>query len=132
TPNTRAPGFSLQLFVRMLFSCLVDADYLDTESAVNPEQARVRGGYRSLSELKDRLERFLEESFGAVEPTPVNRLRATILERSRRIASQSPGLYTLTVPTGGGKTLSSLTFALHHALANGLRRVIYVIPFTSI
>lgn len=131
-PNTQTPGFSLQFFVRMLFSCLVDADYLDTESAVDPEQAKARSGDASLSMLKDRLEQFLEKSFGTAEPTPVNRLRAEILEASRALASQPPGLYTLTVPTGGGKTLSSLTFALHHALANGLRRIIYVIPFTSI
>lgn len=131
-PNVQAPGFSLQFYVRMLFSCLVDADYLDTESAVNPEKSRVRGKYRTLSELKHRLEQFLEVSFGTAETTSVNRLRAEILEKAKQLAAQPPGLFTLTVPTGGGKTLASLAFALRHAVANGLQRVIYVIPYTSI
>lgn len=131
-PNVQCPGFSLQFLVRMLFSCLVDADYLDTEAFLTPEQAQARRGYTPLSELKSRLERFLEASFGSVEPTRINRLRAEILNTSRQLASHPPGLYTLTVPTGGGKTLASLTFALYHAVANGLQRVIYVIPYTSI
>lgn len=131
-PSAGALGFSLQFFIRMLFSCLVDADFLDTESAVNPERSMVRGSYPSLTELRTRLERFLETEFGRVEATYVNQLRADILAQCRDMGAQPPGLYTLTVPTGGGKTLSSLTFALHHAVANGMRRVIYVIPFTSI
>ncbi|MFS8629468.1 MAG: CRISPR-associated helicase Cas3' [Limnochordales bacterium] len=130
--NPLAPGFSLQFFIRMLFSCLVDADFLDTEAAVTPEQAAVRKAGASLPELRDRLETYVQAVFGSTERTPINRRRAEILAACRRAASQPPGLYTLTVPTGGGKTLSSLAFALHHAAAHGLRRVIYVIPFTSI
>lgn len=131
TPNAQALGFSLQFFVRMLFSSLVDADFLDTETALAPEQAAARRGAASMDELQQRLERHLQ-AFGNADPTPVNRLRADISEACRSAATQPPGLYTLTVPTGGGKTLSSLRFALHHAVANDLRRVIYVIPFTSI
>lgn len=131
-PNVQAPGFSLQFFIRMLFSCLVDADFLDTESAIAPQQAAARRFGASLTELRDRLERYVKDAFGGAEPTPVNRLRAEIMETCRSRAEQPPGLFTLTVPTGGGKTLSSLTFALHHAAANHLRRIIYVIPFTSI
>lgn len=131
-PNPKAPGFSLQFLIRMLFSCLVDADFLDTEAAVVPEQAAARRGGASLPELRGRLERHIQAAFRNVEPTPVNRLRAEIMETCRRAASQPPGLFTLTVPTGGGKTLSSLMFALYHAVAHNLQRVIYVIPFTSI
>lgn len=131
-PNPQVPGFSVQFFIRMLFSCLVDADFLDTEAALSPGKAAARQSGESLSELRDRLERYVQAAFGNAEPTPVNQLRAAILETCRKVASESPGLYTLTVPTGGGKTLSSLMFALHHAVAHNLRRVIYVIPFTSI
>ncbi len=131
-PNPEGPGFTVQFFVRMLFSCLVDADYLDTESAVQPGKTEARRGYPTLPELKERLDTFMEASFSNVEPTAVNQLRAEILENSRELALQPPGLYTLTVPTGGGKTFSSLTFALHHSVEHGLRRIIYVIPFTSI
>lgn len=131
-PNPQSPGFTVQFFVRMLFSCLVDADFLDTEKAVNPKQAERRGAYAQLTELADRLESYLDTRFSNVDNTSINQLRREILNRCRQSASLPRGFYSLTVPTGGGKTLSSLSFALHHAVTHGLQRVIYVIPFTSI
>lgn len=125
--------FQLSFLARMLFSCLVDADFLDTEAYYN----RVEGqsdsnrpqGPAPLPALKERLDAHLSR-FRA--DTPVNRLRSDILSHVRRGAAQEPGLFSLTVPTGGGKTLASLAFALDHAIKHGLRRVIFVIPFTSI
>jgi len=125
-------GFSAAFFARMIYSCLVDADYLDTESFLDPERADKRRRAPNLLDLKPRLDAHLAEVAKNVEQTDVNRLRARILEECRIAASLHPGLFSLTVPTGGGKTLSSMAFALKHAVAHGLRRVIYVIPYTSI
>ena len=128
-------GFSIAFFTRMLFSCLVDADFLDTEAFCSPEQAAERPistGPEQMVFLKAKLNEFLEELAAKVEPTPVNRLRREILVQCRAKAGLSPQIFSLTVPTGGGKTLSSLAFALEHAAANRQRRVIYTIPFTSI
>lgn len=125
-------GFQLMLFVRMVFSCLVDADSLCTEAFTSPDKAAWRRGYLPLSELKARLDRHLDHLAVHAPATPVNSLRAGILAACRDAAPSAPGLFSLTVPTGGGKTLSSLAFALDHAQAHGLRRVIYAIPYTSI
>jgi CRISPR-associated endonuclease/helicase Cas3 len=116
----------------MVFSCLVDADFLDTEAFLQPEKAEKRPTSLDLAALKQRLDTHLSELSAKAEPTEVNRLRARILDESRAAAHLAPGLFSLSVPTGGGKTLSSMAFALEHALAHGLRRVIYVIPYTSI
>ncbi len=124
--------FQLAFLVRMLFSCLVDADYLDTEAFYDGIEgcSSSRGvALPSLADLRVKLEHHL----ATFQPdTPVNRIRANILRHVRDQAGLAPGLFSLTVPTGGGKTLVTLAFALDHALAHGLRRVIYVIPFTSI
>lgn len=116
----------------MLFSCLVDADFLDTEAFMDAGKATTRTGYPELYELLPRFDAHLAELVAGADDTKVNRLRAKILRRCQQQATQSPGLFSLTVPTGGGKTLSSLAFALRHALTHGKRRVIYVIPYTSI
>jgi len=124
--------FQLAFLGRMIFSCLVDADYLDTEAFYDRTQGRSSlrdHAYPNLANLRQQLDKHLN---GFEANTPVNQLRGEILAGVRSKAGLPPGLFSLTVPTGGGKTLASLAFALDHALAHGLRRVIYVIPFTSI
>ena len=114
----------------MLFSCLVDADFLDTESFVNKDF--VRGGYPELPEMKDKLMQALEKLNVEAPDTKVNRHRKEILQQCISAADKTPGLFSLTVPTGGGKTLSSLAFAMKHAVKYGMEKIIYVIPYTSI
>lgn len=117
------------LYTRMLFSCLVDADFLDTEAALQGRQPR--GGYASLEKLLQKIQAhaapWLKE--------PKNELcakRSDILRRCLQGGEEEKGLFTLTVPTGGGKTVSSLAFALTHAVRHDMKRVVYVIPYTSI
>lgn len=133
-PPTSQPkkGTDPALWIRMLFSCLVDADFLDTESFMDPGKAAERAGYPPLGELSRHFNRHMEKLQAEADDTRVNRLRRKILDRCQQQATQSPGLFSLTVPTGGGKTLSSLAFALRHALEHDNRRIIYVIPYTSI
>lgn len=120
-------GFQLAFFTRMLFSCLVDADFLETERFV---RGIGREAWPDLVDLRSRLDTCLAAKRRT--DTEVNRQRARILDHVRGKAALPPGLFSLTVPTGGGKTLISLAFAFDHAAAHGLRRVVYVIPFTSI
>lgn len=126
----------LQMAIRMLFSALVDADRLDTERFMTPdlsaERLRIRGNYASLSTLRERL-RAKTESFRSAPDTPVNRARAYFLESCRTHGAESdPGIYTLSLPTGAGKTISSMAWALEMAIRNHHDRIIYVIPYTSI
>lgn len=126
------PGFSLAFRARMLFSCLVDADFLATErfyASAEHGEAPPRGGVLCAEHL-ERVRAFVASR--SAGDTPVNRLRAEILGHAIGKAGLAAGHFTLTVPTGGGKTLTSLRFALEHAHAQGLRRIVYVIPFTSI
>lgn len=128
-------GFSAQFLIRFIYSCLVDADYLDTERALQPEKATFRTRCYSLQDILNALDAHLEKlSKKANEKglTTVNRKRAEVLACCREKASYPSGIFRLSVPTGGGKTLSSLSFALRHALVHGKERVIYVIPYTSI
>ena len=125
-------AFSAAFFTRMIYSCLVDADFLDTECFIEPTQSEKRAGAPELAELKPVFDEHISHMIARAESTEVNGLRARILEQCCTAARFHPGLYSLTVPTGGGKTLSSMAFALEHALAYGLRRIIYVIPYTSI
>jgi CRISPR-associated endonuclease/helicase Cas3 len=121
----------LGLLTRFLFSCLVDADRADTASFERPNSKPVRDADHrpAWSELVARLETHLV----GLHPTgPVDEIRKAVSDRCRDTASRPRGIFTLTVPTGGGKTLASLLFALRHAERHGLDRVIYVIPFTSI
>jgi len=128
----RPQGFSLQFFIRFIYSCLVDADFLDTERALNISRASARLNGNSLRTLKEKLDAFMDDFSVKAADTMVNRKRIDILNNCRDNADRSPGLFTLTVPTGGGKTLSSLSFALRHAVKHSMDRVIYVIPYTSI
>lgn len=127
-------GFAVSFLIRMLFSCLVDADFIATEAfyaQATGEEVR-RGGHTDLAVLHDRLTAFMAAKRAQAPSTPLNTLRARILDHALARAALEPGLFSLTVPTGGGKTLASLSFALAHAVRHGLRRVIYVIPYTSI
>jgi CRISPR-associated endonuclease/helicase Cas3 len=119
------------LLVRFLFSCLIDADRIDTADFEyrRPKSFRPSGNYTEWPVLVERLEGYLTR----LPPTrPIDGLRQDISNHCQQAAGRPAGIYTLTVPTGGGKTLASLRFALHHAQQRGLDRVIYVIPFTSI
>lgn len=129
-----SPGFDLSIATRMVFSCLVDADFRDTEAFY----ARLEGRQpdRDWPALADRLpgwQRAFDAHMAGFQPKHgIDRLRTAILTHVCAGAAMDPGLFTLTVPTGGGKTLASLGFALAHAARHGHRRIIYAIPYTSI
>lgn len=130
-------AFQLGFLGRMIFSCLIDADRRDTEAFCAKFEGWTpdRNWQRLVDGIDDLLARFdmyMAEKHAIAPDTDVNRLRREILEHVRSQASQPQGLFTLTVPTGGGKTLASLAFALDHARAHGLDRIIYAIPFTSV
>lgn len=128
-PASLPPQGSLALWIRLLFSCLVDADFLDTEKFMDEGKHGRRANYPSLAELKAAFDQYMASKGG---DSKVNRIRAEVLRQCRDKATQPAGLFSLTVPTGGGKTLSSMAFALNHAVHHGKSRVIYVIPYTSI
>lgn len=125
-----AAGFSL--WVRMLFSCLVDADFLDTEAHFDEGKPARRDGFPTIKQMRLALDAHMTAKTASAVPSDVNTLRADILRQCRDKAALPAGFFSLTVPTGGGKTLSSLAFALNHAQTHGKRRVIYAIPYTSI
>jgi CRISPR-associated endonuclease/helicase Cas3 len=138
----------VEFWTRMLFSALVDADRLDSEASDAGEKARIRArarGTTTLEELGAQLDEHLRkkvsrraEQIENLAPQArehalrVHELRAEVLLACRQAADRPPGRFSLTVPTGGGKTLSAMRFALTHARLRGLRRVIMVIPYTSI
>lgn len=123
--------FSLSFMTRMLFSCLVDADFIATETFMQGGPLP-RGSTTELATLRDQLQNRLQGLRAGARPNELNRLRAEILDHALAKAGDAPGFFTLTVPTGGGKTLVSLAFALEHALRRCKRRVIVVAPFTAI
>lgn len=137
-----AEAFPAMLYTRMLFSCLVDADFLDTEDFMSAGNVE-REGFASVETLLERLQESLEEKFSKPKTEkekqklqlPINEKRSALLAESIAAGKEARGnLYRLTVPTGGGKTISSLAFALHYAAhaKKKRRRIIYVIPYTSI
>jgi CRISPR-associated endonuclease/helicase Cas3 len=143
-------AFSISLFIRMLFSCLTDADWLNTEAFCDPERAKKRkNDWPAIPVLAEKLaetlirEKWLEKTETSCYPVfdtrstsskteCINLARQAILGWCLDVARKEPGIFSLTVPTGGGKTVSSMAFALEHARQNGLRRVILVVPYTSI
>ena len=125
------------LWLRMQFSALVDADFLDTEAYLDRDKASRRSGFPPLADYLARLDGHLDRLAEQVRASgraddPVMRARADVLADCRAAAAASPGVYSLQVPTGGGKTLASLAFALRHAATHGLQRIIVAIPYTSI
>lgn len=140
-PVIDGPGFpsdkqNTSLLARMLFSCLIDADRLDTEEFMNPETFLMRKNPASwnLENLKVKFYEFLTNKLKKLKDpeNELNKIRAKILANCRSFALEKPGCFALTVPTGGGKTLSSMAFALDHAVKHNKDRIIYVIPYTSI
>ena len=125
--------FSWQFYTRMLFSCLVDADFLDTEAFMQQDKQpeNMRGQRVLIKELFACVDRHITPWLEHPK-NEINAKRSEILRDCLEAAKGTPGLYSLTVPTGGGKTVSSLAFAMKHAAENGMNRVIYVIPYTSI
>ncbi len=129
---------SLEFFTRLLFSALVDADRLATESFYDQAEGREsrtkKLKYDAIQQLRDRIDHSIDQlcNDAAKDLSDVNQFRKSVLDDCRAAADLQTGLFSLTVPTGGGKTLSALSFALNHAIENKLDRVIIVIPYTSI
>jgi CRISPR-associated endonuclease/helicase Cas3 len=134
SPVTKYANFGLAFFTRMLFSCLIDADRIDTENHTRRTNGLppLASGHPPVDVLQAQVARYLEKMSANAQATEVNKLRQHILRSARSKAALAPGLFSLTVPTGGGKTLTSLAFGLDHAVQHQKRRLIYVIPFTSI
>lgn len=129
--ETKNPDFALSVFIRMLYSCLVDADFLDTEAFMKNGQIKRDAG-ESIEILLQKLEKYVAKWLLNKEIDTVNGRRTEILRNCLEVGKREKGLFHLTVPTGGGKTVASLAFALRHAVHNNMDRVIYVIPYTSI
>lgn len=121
----------LEFFLRFLFSALTDADFLNTERHFNADQSVYRGSDLSLAELWMRFQAD-QHRFDDAPDTSVNRSRRKIYQACLKAAALPPGLFRLTVPTGGGKTRSGMAFALRHALEHGQRRVVVSVPFITI
>jgi len=122
------PGFTFSFLTRMIFSALVDADFQETETYMRGQMPR--GQYADITELTDKLNAYLQKFNNPA--SEINRKRSETLKACIEKAPSPRGFFTLTVPTGGGKTLSSMAFALNHAAHHGLRRIIYIIPYTTI
>jgi CRISPR-associated endonuclease/helicase Cas3 len=120
--------FSFSFFTRMVFSVLVDADFLETESYVSGNSRR--GNFPNLQELLPAFEKYMATF--ADKPGKLNSIRQKLFQDAIAISTYPKGFFTMTIPTGGGKTLASMGFALHHAIQNQLKRIIYIIPYTSI
>jgi CRISPR-associated endonuclease/helicase Cas3 len=127
-PFKSYPGFSISFLTRIVYSTLVDADFLDTEQFV--QGVKPRGKHDSIDTLCGKLDTYLSQFDNPV--IAINIKRSETLKNCIGMADRPPGFFKLTLPTGGGKTLASMAFALHHAKTHGLKRIIYVIPFTSI
>lgn len=128
-------ALSLSTTARMLYSCLVDADYLDTERVMAPDVHTLRADTctSTLPELLAMLEEHLRKLAAAPESaTPVNVARRLLADDCRNAAAAEPGLFTLTAPTGSGKTKSVVLFGLMHAIRHGMQRIVFALPFTTL
>ncbi|MDD8058962.1 CRISPR-associated helicase Cas3' [Shewanella metallivivens] len=121
--------YYLGMFTKMMFSCLIDADRIDSADFEQPCNKLERFKLPDWAFACDRIESFIVQ-FDPVNP--IDHIRAEISDNCFHRAQDETGIYSLTVPTGGGKTYASLRFALHHAKKHNLDRIIYIIPFTSI
>lgn len=129
--NAHNDWFSLQFIIRMLFSSLTDADFLDTEWFMDSQNASLRQIDITMDSIGEVYDRYIEDLIS--NPVGmINKKRSGILIACKNAATQDPGIFSLTVPTGGGKTYSSMAFAIDHARVHKLRRIIYIIPYTSI
>ena len=124
--------YGYEFFTRILFSCLIDADHLDTELHFNPDISAKRGSNTTITELWDLLQKRQKQVIDGAESTFVNQIRADVYQACVDASELSSGIFRLAVPTGGGKTLSGLAFALRHAMEHHLERVIVAVPYTSI
>lgn len=131
-PFKNLAGNDFHHLSRMLYSCLVDADYLDTEAFMDRESAKLRGSQNTLKDLLPRLEEHLTSLKNNADKSEVNVVRNQVQQQCLKMSDSPIGFYSLTVPTGGGKTLSSLLWAMCHAIKNGQKRIIIAIPYTSI
>ncbi len=131
-PPFRMKDREVHFWIRMLYSCLVDADYLDTERFLDPKRFAERRTFPTLDSLAKPFFAALDQMQQQAEATPVNQIRAGIRRDCEQAAQLPPGFFSLSVPTGGGKTLSGTAFAFRHALQYNKQRIIYVIPYTSI
>ena len=136
-PPAKPPAWAVSdsttaaFYTRMLYSCLVDADFQDTQNFMDG-QAAPRGGGESISALLEKVRAKAKGYLEKPKSSVASQRNAALRVCMERGAQWEQGMYTLTVPTGGGKTFASLAFALEHAAAHGMSRVIYVIPYTSI
>jgi len=125
-------GFGAAFFIRMLFSSLVDADYLNTEAFFQQGNAP-RGGFSDIAGLEQKLSEYIRRFLSAENPAgSLNARRTALLKNCLDAADGYSGLFKLTAPTGSGKTIASLAFALRHAVRRGKRRVIYIVPYNTI
>ena len=131
TINNKIKEFYLGCLTRFLFSCLIDADRINSSDFEREAQKEVR----RLTEKPDwqtAIDQLEAKLAGFENRYPIDEIRRRISDDCLKRAVDSQGIYTLTVPTGGGKTLASLRYALHHAQKHNLDRIIYIIPYTSI
>ncbi len=119
-------------WLRVLHSTLVDADCLDTERHFDPDRFAAREVVVSIQALWDRFRADQEALMEGADPSIVNQRRRDVYEAAIDAAEHAPGFFSMTVPTGGGKTRSAMGFGLHHAVSHDMERVIVALPYTSI